>query len=162
MEYGIQPDHHQVVSPLDDTARQYCTFHLGELFLGLPVEDVQEVIRFQPMTRVPLADDVVKGLINLRGQIVMAVDLRRRFQLDPSSSDEPPMNVVVRDSDGGAVAFLVDAIGDVLEIDGGIVEPPPPTLQGVLREMVRGVCKLEEGLLLLMNLDRAVPQSRGR
>src|SRR3569832_2681021 len=98
------------------TANQYSTFYLDGLFFGIEVEKVQEVIRYQEMTRVPLASSVVQGLINLRGQIVTAIDLRRRLDLKPRPDGELPMNVVVR-SDDGAVSLLVDEIGDVLEIE---------------------------------------------
>lgn len=134
-----------------DGVPQYCTFHLGELFLGISVEHVQEVIRFQEMTRVPLAEDTVRGLINLRGQIVTAIDLRRRFRLPPR--EERPMNVVVREGDE-ALSFLVDEIGDVVEVPAELVEAPPATLTGPTRELVSQVCKLEGRLLLILDVAR--------
>ena len=73
---------------------QYCTFHLGDLFLGVEVQKIQEVIRYQEMTPVPLTSPVVQGLINLRGQIVTAIDLRRRLELPPRQEGQLPMNVV--------------------------------------------------------------------
>lgn len=94
--------------------QQYCTFYLDGLFLGVDVRKVQEVIRYQEMTRVPLAASVIQGLINLRGQIVTAVDLRRRLELNERPADQHPMNVVVR-TEEGAVSLLVDEIGDVIE-----------------------------------------------
>ena len=94
---------------------QYCTFFLKDQFLGVPVQQVQEVIRYQEMTRVPLVPAVIRGLINLRGQIVMAIDLRRRFGMADRLESELPMNVVVR-TEEGPVSFLVDEIGDVLEV----------------------------------------------
>src|SRR5215813_3657652 len=100
---------------MKNTTRQFCTFHVGNLFLGIEVQQVQEVIRYLEMTRVPLAADAVMGLINLRGQIVTAIDLRRRLQIAPRPFDEQPMNVVVRDGEN-AVSLLVDRIGDVLEL----------------------------------------------
>src|SRR5438445_1840154 len=96
--------------------RQFCTFFLDELFFGVEVKKVQEVLRYQVMTRVPLAPPVVRGLINLRGQIVTAMDLRIRLQLSELPADQLPMNVVVRDGDG-ATSLLVDRIGDVLEVE---------------------------------------------
>jgi chemotaxis signal transduction protein len=75
-----------------ESSQQLCTFRLGKLFLGVPVQDVQEVIRYQEMTRVPLASNVVRGLINLRGQIVTAIDLRRRLALRDRPADRLPMN----------------------------------------------------------------------
>ncbi len=135
--------------------RQFCTFFLNDQFLGVPVEHVQEVIRFQEMTRVPLVPPVIRGLINLRGQIVMAIDLRRRFGMPERPESEPPMNVVVR-TDDGAVSFLVDEIGDVLEAEEDSFEAPPDTLRGPGRDMVRGVYKLRERLMLVLDAERAV------
>ena len=135
--------------------QQFCTFFLKDQFFGVPVEQVQEVIRYQEMTRVPLVPAVIRGLINLRGQIVMAVDLRRRFGMEDRPESQLPMNVVVR-TDDGAISFLVDEIGDVLEANEEHFERPPETLQGEARELVRGVYKLEERLMLVLDTARAV------
>ena len=135
--------------------QQFCTFFLNQQFLGVPVEQVQEVIRYQEMTRVPLAPPVIRGLINLRGQIVMAIDLRQRFGMEERPESELPMNVVVR-TDDGAVSFLVDEIGDVLEVEEESFEPPPETLQGATRELVRGVYKLQQRLMLVLDAEHAV------
>jgi purine-binding chemotaxis protein CheW len=96
------------------THRQFCTFYLGQHYFGIDVLKVQEIIRYQTMTRVPLAPPVVRGLINLHGQIVTAMDLRRRLELPDRPADAQPVNVVVH-TDDGAVSFLVDEIGDVLQ-----------------------------------------------
>ena len=138
-----------------NSTRQLATFYLDGFFFGIEVEKVQEVIRYQEMTRVPLASSVVKGLINLRGQIVTAIDLRRRLELQPRPDGELPMNVVVR-SDDGAVSLLVDEIGDVLEIAEDTLEQPPATVTGLTRELVRGVCKLADQLLLVLDTERAI------
>jgi purine-binding chemotaxis protein CheW len=92
---------------------QYSTFFVADLFFGVDVLRVQEVLRYQQMTRIPQAPAVVAGLINLRGQIVIAIDMRRRLGLPPRPGDQSPMNIVVR-TDDGAVSLLVDEIGDVL------------------------------------------------
>jgi len=116
---------------------QFCTFYLDKLLFGVELKSVQEVIRSLDMTKVPLASDVVSGLINLRGQIVTAVDLRRRLELEPRPADTPAMNVVVRSPDG-AVSLLVDEIGDVVEVNDSSFEPPPETLRGSVRAMILG------------------------
>ncbi|HYH50119.1 MAG TPA: chemotaxis protein CheW [Acidimicrobiia bacterium] len=150
--------------------RQFCTFYVEGLCFGIGVREVQEVIRYQEMTRVPLAASVVRGLINLRGQIVTAIDLRRRLELpDRFSGEAPnpgadagealPMNLVVR-TDDGVVSLLVDEIGEVVEVDEDSFERPPPTLSGVARELVRGVYKREGSLLLVLDTARAVSVSR--
>jgi purine-binding chemotaxis protein CheW len=135
--------------------KQFCTFFVNGLFFGVEVLKVQEVIRYQGMTRVPLAPATIQGLINLRGQIVTAIDLRRRLELPPRDAAQLPMNVVVR-SDDGAVSLLVDEIGDVVEIQDDIFEPPPETLKGVARELVQGVYKLKKQLLLILDTGKTV------
>lgn len=135
--------------------QQFCTFFLKDQFFGVPVQQVQEVIRYQEMTRVPLVPQVIRGLINLRGQIVMALDLRRRFGIEALPDSQLPMNVVVR-TDDGAVSFLVDEIGDVLEASEENFEPPPETLKGEARELVRGVYKLQDRLMLVLDTGRTV------
>ncbi len=135
--------------------QQFCTFFLKDEFFGVPVQQVQEVIRYQEMTRVPLVPQVIRGLINLRGQIVMAVDLRRRFGMEDRPDSQLPMNVVVR-TDDGAVSFLVDEIGDVLEAQEESLERPPETLRGKAHELVLGVYKLRERLMLVLDTERAV------
>jgi purine-binding chemotaxis protein CheW len=135
--------------------RQFCTFHLGTLFLGIEVQQVQEVIRRQVMTPIPLAPRAVRGLINLRGQIVTAVDLRERLGLPPLPPDQEPMNVVVR-TDEGAVSLLVDEIGDVLETEEEQYESLPDTLPPQARELMRGVYKLPDRLLLILDTEKAL------
>ena len=135
--------------------QQLCTFYLDGLFFGVEVQKVQEVIRYQEMTQIPLASRVVQGLINLRGQIVTAIDLRRRLELNERPADKLPMNVVIR-TDDGPVSLLVDEIGDVVEVDAETFERPPETLRGVARDLIRGAYKLKDRLLLTLDSDRAV------
>lgn len=137
------------------SGRQYSTFFVDGQFFGVPVEQVQEVIRYQEMTRVPLMPAVIRGLINLRGQIVVAIDLRQRLCADDRPADKLPMNVVVRTAEG-AVSLLVDEIGDVLEVQEETFEPPPETLQAASRELVLGVHKLPQQLLLILDTEKAV------
>ncbi len=136
-------------------SQQFCTFYVDELFLGVEVERVQEVIRHQQTTRVPLATDVIGGLINLRGQIVTAIDLRCRLELPKRPLESESMNVVVRTEDG-PVSLLVDEIGDVVEVEQGDFELPPDTLQGTARSMIGGAFKLKDRLLLQLDAERAL------
>ena len=129
---------------------QLCTFRVADLQFGVDVLHVQEVIRFQELTHVPLAPPSVMGLINLRGQIVTAIDMRRRLGLAPSTVDEPPMNVVLRQGDS-IVSMLVDAIGDVLEVDDSHFDVAPETLDNLTRSVISAICKLDDGLLLVLD-----------
>lgn len=143
---------------MGDAPKQLCTFYLDGLFFGVDVRRVQEVLRFQRMTPVPLAPPVVRGLINLRGQIVTALDLRRRLDLTDRPADRQPMNIVVR-SDEGPVSLLVDEIGEVVDVDDSAFEPPPETLQGPARQLIPGAYKLASRLLLILDTDRTISAS---
>lgn len=135
--------------------RQYCTFYLDAYYFGIDVLEVQEVLRHLETTRVPLAPPVVRGLINLRGQIVTAIDLRRRLELPDRPADRVAVNVVVSTGDG-AVSLLVDEIGDVVRVSERAFERPPETLRGTARGMIRGAYKLADRLLLALDLDRVL------
>ena len=140
--------------------RHYCTFMLDGHYCGVDVLEVQEIIRAQEMTRVPLAPPVVCGLINLRGQIVTALDLRRRLELPERPADQPPINIVVQTEDG-AVSLLADEIGDVLAVPETAFEPPPQTLRGTARALIAGAYKLEDRLLLILDIARTVDVTSG-
>lgn len=138
------------------TTKQFCTFYLGDRYFGIDVLNVQEVIRYQIMTKVPLAPPVVEGLINLRGQIVTALDMRRRLGLDKRSDGELPTNIIVRTESDGAISLLVDEIGEVIEVSDDDFEAPPDTLTGSARQIVVGTYKLAEKLMLVLDTERAV------
>jgi purine-binding chemotaxis protein CheW len=140
---------------------QLSTFFVADLFFGVDVLRVQEVLRFQQMTHVPQAPDVIEGLINLRGQIVTAIDLRRRLRLPPRTGDQTPTNMVIR-TDDGAVSLLVDEIGDVLDVDAATYERPPENLDPAAREIIHGVYKLKDRLLLVLDTERTVDIAIGR
>jgi purine-binding chemotaxis protein CheW len=142
-------------------SRQFCTFYVDGLFLGIDVQQIQEVIRYQAMTRVPLAAAAISGLINLRGQIVTAIDLRCRLGLALRKPGESPMNVVVRDGDN-AVSLLVDRIGDVLEVEEDLFEPPPSTVRASVRGLIVGAYKLPDRLLLVLDTEQALSENESR
>ena len=135
------------------SVEEYCTFWVADLFFGVPVDQVQEVLRHQPLTPVPRAPEAVRGLINLRGQIVTAVDLRVRLGLPPREKE--PMNVIVR-SRGEVISLLVDDIGDVIDTTGVPGEPAPSTIPADVQHVVLGVRPLPEQILLVLDADRAV------
>jgi purine-binding chemotaxis protein CheW len=152
------------------TQSQYCTFWVDGLYFGVAVSEVQEVLRYQELTAVPSGPESVHGLINLRGQIVTALDLRCRLGLSPRPEGVLPMNVIVR-SRGEVVSLLVDDIGDVITVDtarGGepAVEAPPANVPSIVQDVITGVLPLPESILLVLDADRAadvtaVPESTG-
>lgn len=141
--------------------QQFCTFFLNGIYFGIEVEQVQEVIRYQQMTPVPLAPIDICGLINLRGQIVTAIDLRRRLDMNQKSvqplseleDEQLPLNVVVR-IDSEVVSLLVDEVGDIIEVTQDNFEPPPTTLKGSARSLLRGAYKLKDKLLLILDTEK--------
>ncbi len=140
---------------------QLSTFHVGAYAFGIEVEAVQEVIRYQTMTRVPLAPPSVGGLINLRGQVITALDLRHRLGMADRAEGQRPMNVVVRTEDG-AVSLLVDQIGEVIETDARHFEAPPDTVTAQARDLIRGAYKLDGTLLLALDVPRTVDLQHSR
>jgi purine-binding chemotaxis protein CheW len=129
------------------TSGQFSTFTVANLFFGVDVLHVQEVLRFQPMTPVPQAPDVIEGLINLRGQIVTAIDMRRRLQMEKLAGDQSPMNIVVSTPDGAV---------SLLDMDAANYEKPPDNLDPAARELISGVYKMKDGLLLVLDTEKAV------
>lgn len=130
--------------------QQYCTFRVDHLLIGIEVWRVQEVIRHQPMTSVPLAAPEVRGLINLRGQIVTTIDVRHWLRLPPREDGRTPMNAVLR-LDDEAVSLLVDEAGDVVTPSAEDFEPVPPTASERIRSLFSGTYKLPENLLLVLD-----------
>lgn len=131
------------------SAKLYCTFLVDGMLFGVGVNEVQEVIRFQEMTPIPLAPPFIRGLINLRGQIVTAVDVRRRLGLPDRPDGKEPMNVVIHAEDG-PVSLLVDEIGDVIDVTESEFEAAPETLHGLTRQLISGVYKLDGQLLRVL------------
>jgi len=133
---------------------QLVSFHLGGEEFGVDILRVQEIIRIQPLTRVPNSPDFIAGVMNLRGRIIPVVALRRRFGLEQIPADKQTRIVVV-ETKGAVLGFIVDAVSEVLRIPADTIEPPP-SMGRVEREYVSGVGKLEDRLLILLEVDRLV------
>ncbi len=151
----MQTNHSDTKTVVTDEARQFATFQVEDLFFGVDVLKVQEVMRHQGMTRVPLAPPVIRGLINLRGQIVTAIDMRCRLGLPPRDLDSKLMNIVVRYGDE-AISLLVDEIGDVLQVGADKFERRPDNLDPRIRDLIPGVYKLSSRLLLVLDIAQTV------
>jgi purine-binding chemotaxis protein CheW len=134
---------------------QLCTFLVDDLYFGVDVREVEEVIRFQRMTPVPLAAHHVRGLINLRGRVVPAIDMRRQLRIADRGPDHRPMNIVLR-TDDGPLSLLVDEIVDVVEVDPDMYEPRPEAVCGPVWHLINSIYKLPERLLLVLDTERAV------
>jgi purine-binding chemotaxis protein CheW len=129
---------------------QLSTFHVGKYLFGVDVSLVQEVVRLQLITPVPLAAPEIAGLINLRGEVLTAIDLRIRLGLPPADATREPVNVVVR-VDDEPVSLLVDEIGGVLEVSQVPFEQTPATVDERVRDLLLGAYTLPDRLLLALN-----------
>ena len=145
------------------TNQKYSTFYLNGICFGVPIEKVQEVLEFQDITPVPLSPPVLPGIINLRGQILTTLDLKTRLELAENESQEPPMMIVVRTSEG-PMNLVVDKIGSVLDVDPEQFEKPTETLKPGVRAVTTHVCKLDGRLLLVLDTEKIIqlPEAPGR
>ena len=134
--------------------RHLATFVIDGARFGVDVLLVQEALRSQERTPVPLAAPGIAGLVNLRGEVVLSIDLRVRLGLTPLAQDAEPMMVVVQVG-GEAVSLLVDEVGDVMDVEDSQFEGPPDTLPADLRQVILGAYKLPTGLLLALDVERA-------
>lgn len=141
-------------------SEQLCSFELAGMTFGVAAVEVQEILRAQPITRVPLADPATAGLMNLRGQIVTTIDLRARLGLPLRDPDERHLNVVIRSSEG-VFSLLVDSIGDVVAPDRADFEPVPENVPAHLRDLIAGAYKLPDRLLFVLAVDRVVTHCPG-
>jgi purine-binding chemotaxis protein CheW len=132
---------------------QLVTFSIGEEEFGVEILKVQEINRMMEITRVPKAPDFVEGVINLRGRVIPVIDLRKRFGLESKVHDKDT-RIIVIEINKMIVGFVVDAVSEVLRIPADTVEPPPPVVAGLDSEYISGVGKLEDRLLILLDLDR--------
>lgn len=139
--------------------QQFCTFYLDDLLLGVHVSQVQEVVQTESVTRVPLAEATVAGLINLRGQIVTAVNLRECLQRSALATGRLPLSLVIR-SHGTVVSLLVDRVGDVLDVDEAAFTPTPETVDRGVARLLSGAYKLPQSLLLVLDADSIVTHVR--
>jgi purine-binding chemotaxis protein CheW len=138
--------------------RKLSTFRVHDELFGVDIDDVQEVTRSQELTPVPLAPDAVSGLMNLRGQVVTVVDLRRRLGYPPRPDGAPAANVVVRTggASGTAVSLLVDAVEGFQDVSDDRFAPRPDAMSAPARELVLGAYQLDDRLLLALDLHRAI------
>jgi purine-binding chemotaxis protein CheW len=140
---------------------QLSTFHVGQYLFGVEVSLVQEIVRLQTITPVPLSGREIAGLINLRGEVLTAVDLRARLGLPPRDSGRDPINVVVR-VDEEPVSLLVDEIGGVQEVSSVPFEGTPTTVDPHVRHLLLGAYTLPERLLLSLDARKVLAMSEHR
>jgi len=139
---------------IDARDNQLCGFRIEDGYYAISVLDVQEVIKPQRVTTVPLAPSYVRGLINLRGQIVTSISLKILFGMEDHAADEH-MNIIVRSADS-LYALVVDEILDVIDVERDKFEGTPDTLDPAIRRYIKGVYKLDKRLQILLDLDKII------
>lgn len=145
----------------DQDILQLVTFHIAREEFAVNILDVREINRMMDITRVPHAPDFVEGVINLRGQVIPVVDLRKRFGL-PAGERDKHTRIVVVELGAKVVGFLVDSVSEVLRVSTSLVEPPPALASGIESDYIRGVVKLEDRLLVLLDLHRLLSRGEAR
>lgn len=142
-----------------ETAAEYVTATVGGQLLGLPIARVQDVFAPDRLTRVPLAGPEIAGLLNLRGRIVTAIDMRRRLGMDALAGGAARMAVGV-ECDGQSYGLLIDAIGEVLRLSPSGCEDNPVNLDATLAGVSAGIYRLEGRLLVILDVDRVLELPR--
>jgi purine-binding chemotaxis protein CheW len=134
---------------------QLVSFNIGQEEFGLGIQSIQEINRMVEITRVPNSPEFVSGVINLRGKVIPIINLRKRFGFPPKENDRNTRIIVVELS-GMVVGFVVDSVSEVLRIPKNITEPPPSIVAGIGSEYITAVAKLDNRLLILLDLERVL------
>ena len=137
----------------DTELMQLVTFNSDQEEFGVDILKVQEIIRMMEITKVPKSPEFVEGVINLRGKVIPIIDLRKRFGVESRAHDKDT-RIIVIDINSMTVGFVVDAVSEVLRISSDTVEPPPPVVANIESDYIKGVGKLQDRLLILLDLDR--------
>jgi len=137
---------------------QLVSFKIGDEEYGVDILEVQEINRMTEITRVPRSPGFVEGVINLRGKVIPIIDLRKRFRMEPKERDKDSRIVVVS-IDGQVMGMIVDAVLEVLRLQTDTIEPPPDIATTVDSAYIQGVAKLDDRLLILIDLTRVFSES---
>ncbi len=144
----------------DNDSKDYLTITIAGQRFGIPILQVQDVLREQTVTYIPLAPEEIAGSLNLRGRIVTAIDVRKRLGLPDKDGDEPSMSIVVEYNDE-LFSLIIDSVGDVLRFKDKYYENNPGTLDPIWRDISTGIYQLEEELLIIMDVARLLENIEG-
>ncbi len=137
------------------TDEQVVVFNLGEELFGVNIARVEEIIRWQKVTKIPNAPNFVEGIINLRGRVIPVVDLRRCFGLESAIANKETRIVEVQ-IQGWTVGLIVDGVSEVLHVPQSAVDPPSPVITTVDSAYLRGIARLEDKLVALLDLEKVL------
>jgi len=148
----------QGVAKVSNGILQLVTFTLGQEEYAVDILKVQEINRMKEITRVPNSPSYVEGVINLRGKVIPVVDLRKKFGLEEKENDEQS-RIMIMDIQGITMGLVVDSVSEVLRIPSSTVEPTPPMASNISAEFIKGIAKLEDRLIILLDMDRLLGKS---
>ncbi len=142
----------------DVKLKELVTFNVENEEFGVEILKVKEIIRMIEITKVPKAPDFVEGVINLRGKVIPVINFRKKINM-ASKEDSKETRIIVSSINGKIIGFIVDSVSEVLRLPVSAIEPPPPMIAGIESEYINGVGKLEDRLLILINLDNLLTES---
>jgi purine-binding chemotaxis protein CheW len=145
----------------EEELNQLISFEVGDEEYGLEILRVKEVIRIREVARLPGTPSFVRGIINLRGDVIPIISLRDKFGL-AEQEYSGSTRVIVADVEGRLVGMVVDSVSQVVRLPADQVDPPPPIAGGLSAEFINGVGKLEGRLIILLNLDRVLSAQEKR
>ena len=145
------------MSEIENQIIQLVSFKLGKEEFGVDILKVQEINRMLEITEMPNSPDFVEGIVNLRGRIIPVIDLKKRLQL-PTKEHDNSTRIIVVELGGKTVGFIVDEVSEVLRIESNITEPPPEMVAGIESDFITAVAKLEDKLLILLDLNKVLSQ----
>ncbi len=155
METNLKDVAQDQIGASADELLQLVSFKIGSEEFGVDILKVQEINRMVEITKVPQAPHYVEGVINLRGKVIPIVDLRKRFSLEVKEHDKNTRIVVV-DIGGNIMGMVVDSVSEVLRLPSNTIEPPPEIVTGINSEYIKGVAKLEDRLLIFLDLSKVI------
>lgn len=147
-----------VIEKKEDTSLTFAetitvvTFYLGDFLLGIPADKVMEINKEIEITPVPLSDEHILGIMNLRGRIITVMDLAKKLKIDLKVT--PKLNLIVKDEEETAISFVIEEIGEILEIQPSKLEKTPEKLEGLSKEYIKNVYQLPDRLLLILDVEK--------
>lgn len=132
------------------------TFYMGNFLFGIPADKVMEINKEIDITPVPLSDEHILGIMNLRGQIITVIDLAKKLKINLEIT--PKLNLIVKDEGEAPVSFVIEEIGEILEISPSRLEKPPEKLEGLAKEYIKNVYQLPDRLLLILDVEKIIQE----
>ncbi len=149
------------MSEFENKILQLVSFKLGKEEFGVDILKVQEINRMLEITEMPNSPEFIEGIVNLRGRIIPVVDLKKRLHL-PEKEHDNSTRIIVVELNNKTVGFIVDEVSEVLRIESRVTEPPPQMVAGIDSDFITAVAKLEDRLLILLDLNKVLSRDEAK